>query len=267
MVESTTKSSRVQVTDPFAQVRVSPVRVNGSPVMNKGIEILSDDGNFVCINIHSAAYQLVPNEVVASVTQEILGGSDLEWNQVNQVWTGRYFAQLFTSSGIVEVPEVGDALSLGLRVENSYDGSCQFRLVLQAFVLSCSNGLVSPRHFRSFAMKHQESNHFNVEDAVDVIRTGLNLLEQITPKVTALSRIPLTIDLLARVAKETRLPKREWGFIAESLGGVSDLWGLMQAITNRLTHNGRGRAGLISQETIGDYFLDQILRDQSLLAS
>jgi hypothetical protein len=265
-MESKTKSSRVQVTDPFAEVRVSPVRVNGSPVLNKGIEIMTEDG-WECINIHSAAYQLVPNEVVASVTQEILGGSDLEWNQVNQVWTGRYFAQLFMSSGVVEVPEVGDALCLGLRSENSYDGSCQFRLILQAFVLSCSNGLVSPRHFRSFAMKHQESNHFNVEDAVNVIGTGLNLLEQIVPKVTALSRIPLSIDLLARVAQETHLPKREWGFVNENLGGVSDLWGLMQAITNRLTHHGRGRAGLLSQETVGDYFMDHILRDQSLLIS
>jgi hypothetical protein len=81
-MESKTKSSRVQVTDPFAEVRVSPVRVNGSPVLNKGIEIMTEDG-WECINIHSAAYQLVPNEVVASVTQEILGGSDLEWNQVN----------------------------------------------------------------------------------------------------------------------------------------------------------------------------------------
>jgi len=247
--------SRVDVSDPLAPVRESSVRVNGSPVLNKGIEIINDDGAWECINIHSSSYKLVPNEVMASVTQEILGGSDLEWNQVNQVWTGRYFAQLFTSNGVVEVPEVGDTLCLGLRAENSYDGSCQFRLVLQAFVLSCANGLVSPRYFRSFAMKHTASNEFNVGDAVRVIGTGLDLLEQVAPRVTALSRIPLSIDLLAKVATETNLPKRDWGFITADLQGVKDLWSLMQSITSRLTHHGRGRAGLLAQEMIGDYFL------------
>lgn len=246
---------RVQVADPFAPVRVSPVRVNGSPVMNKGIEIMNDDGEWECINIHSSGYQLVPNEVMASVTQEILGGSDLIWSKVKEVWTGRYFAQLFSSNGIVEVPEVGDALCLGLRAENSYDGSCQFRLVLQAFVLSCKNGLVSPRHFRSFSMKHSSNNEFNTGDAVHTLSAGLDLLEQLTPRIASLTKIPLTIDLLSQVASETRLPKRDWGFITETLHGVKDLWGLMQAITNRLTHHGRGRAGLLTQEAIGDYFL------------
>jgi len=240
--------------------------VNGSPVLNQGIEILNDDGFWEAINIHSSAYQLVPNDVMASVTQEILGGSDLDWNQVNQIWTGRYFAQIFTSSGIVEVPEVGDTLCLGLRAENSYDGSCQFRLVLQAFVLSCANGLVSPRNFRSFSMKHTSNIEFNVQDAVKVIGTGLDLLEQVAPKVSALSRIPLSIDVLARVSMDTHLPKREWGFITENLQGVKDLWGLMQVITQRLTHEGRGRAGLLAQEVIGDYFLEHLPKQLSLSA-
>lgn len=246
--------SRVQVADPYAPVRVSPVRVNGSPVMNKGIEIINDAGEWECINIHSSGYQLVPNEVMASVTQEILSESDLMWTKVSQVWTGRYFAQLFSSNGIVEVPEVGDAICLGLRSENSYDASCQFRLVLQAFVLSCKNGLVSPRHFKSFSMKHSSNNEFNSGDAVQTLSTGLDLLEQLTPRISSLSKIPLTIDLLAQVSRETSLPKRDWGFITRDIHGVKDLWGLMQAITNRLTHHGRGRAGLLSQEAIGDYF-------------
>lgn len=251
----TSRRRRVQVSDPLSPVRTSAVSVNGSSVDNVAIEILNDSSEWECINIHSSTYQLVPNDVMESVTQEILSGSDLIWCKVNEIWTGRYFAQLFSSNGVVDVPEVGDALCLGLRAENSYDGSCQFRLVLQAFVLSCKNGLVSPRHFSSFSMKHSSSNEFYVEDAISILGTGLNILEQVTPRVASLSRIPLTIDLLAQVARETSLPKRDWGFITSELHGVQDLWGLMQVITNRLTHHGRGRAGLLAQEAIGDYFL------------
>jgi len=62
------------------------------------------------------------------------------------------------------------------------------------------------------------------------------------------------------VAKETNLPKREWGFIIESLGEADNAWDLMQAITHRLSHHGRGRSGLLYQEAVGDYFLDTLVK-------
>ncbi len=247
---------QVQVKDPMAPVRLSPVHVNHSEVAHQAVEILNDEGAWECINIHSPLYQLIPNQTVQTVTSDILAASELSWHDAGSVWTGRYFAQLYASDGLHEVHEVGDTLCLGLRAENSYDGSCQFRLVLQAYVLSCSNGLVSPRLFRSFAVRHMNGNgDFRIEEAINVISSGMSILEQIAPRVSALSRIPLDIDLLGQVARETKLPDREWGHITRSLEGVYDLWGLMQIITNRLTHNGRGRAGLLAQEVIGDYFL------------
>ncbi len=39
-------NSRIVVSDPLAPVRISPVRVNGSSVANKGIEILNDEGEW-----------------------------------------------------------------------------------------------------------------------------------------------------------------------------------------------------------------------------
>ena len=67
------------------------------------------------------------------------------------------------------------------------------------------------------------------------------------------------ISLLSKVAKETSLPKREWGFIAEDLGDASTAWDLMQSITHRLTLHGRGRSGLQYEEQIGDYFLSKLI--------
>lgn len=250
------KRSQIAVEDPLAPVRLSPVRVNGSDVPHKAIEILGDDGRWEVVNIHSPYYQLIPNELMSAVTCDILEASDLTWNRRGSVWTGRYFAELFCSDGLREVSEVGDALALGLRSENSYDGSCQFRIVLQAWVLSCSNGLVSPRLFSSFSLRHLNGSEFDVEKAVSTIAEGMSLLEVIVPRISALAHTPLTIDLLAKVARDTRLPDREWGHITPELDGVTDLWGLMQKITGRLTHHGRGRAGLLAQEAVGDYFLD-----------
>ena len=144
------RRKRVQVKDPLAPVRLSPVRVNGHSVTHQGVEIQVDDGSWEAINIHSADYNLVPNRKADEVSQRILMRSSLNWTKMHEVWTGRYWARLYKSDNSMAVHSVGDAISLGLRVENSYDGSCQFRLVLMAYVLSCLNGLVSPQNFGKY---------------------------------------------------------------------------------------------------------------------
>ena len=252
--------SRVLVNDPLAPVRISPVRVNGASVSNLGVEILNDAGEWECVSIHSADYNLVPNSEADAVIQQILSESGLHWTIMNEIWTGgRYWARLYMSDNSIEAPSVGDTISLGLRLENSYDGTCQFRFVLMAYVLSCSNGLLSPQNFASYKMRHTMNNDFNTADAVRVLMSGMDQVKALLPKIDILSEIPLTISLLSRVAKETTLPTREWGFIAEELEDASTAWDLMQAVTHRLSHHGRGKAGLHYSEQIGDYFLSRLV--------
>jgi len=253
-----TRRSRVRVSSPFAEVRVAPVSVHGSQVSNQAIEIRDDQGDWQCLNIHSSAYKLVPNTIVNETAQEILIQTGESWTPEREVWTGRYWAKLYRSNLNLDAPEVGDTLSLGLRVENSYDGSCQFRLVLMGFVLSCTNGLVSPRHFSSFTAKHIGDEEVNFGMAVAKIRQGMGELEGVLPLVNRLNRIPLTVDLISQVANETSLPNREWGEINKLLGGSETAWHLYQAVTHRLSHHGRGRAGLQNEEQVGDYFLGRI---------
>ena len=256
----TRKRAQVDVTNPLAPVRISPVRVNGTSVTNKGVEILNDDEEWECINIQSDSYNLIPNSAVQEVTGQILADSKMSWRAIRDVWTGRYWARLYKSDVSVKAPSVGDALSLGLRVENSYDGSCQFRLVLMAYVLSCTNGLVSTEHFTSYRMRHTRSNKFITSEAVSVLMRGMREVKAIIPMVEHLGEIPLTMDLLSKVSRETSLPNREWGHITKDLDQAKTAWDLMQAITHRLSHHGRGRANLQHQERIGDYFLDKLPR-------
>ena len=257
-MDTVTKRSRVRVSSPFAAVRTAPVNVNGSQVSNLAVEIRDDEGDWRCLNIHSAVYRLIPNALVNEIAEEILIQTGTCWTPEREIWTGRYWAKLFRSDFNVDVPEVGDTLSLGLRVENSYDGSCQFRIVLMGFVLSCTNGLVSPKHFSSFVMRHLGDEEVNYGLAVAKIRQGMRELEGVLPLVGRLNRIPLTVDLVSQVANETGLPDGEWGHITKMLGGSSTAWDLMQCITHRLSHHNRGRAGLQYEEQVGTYFLDQI---------
>jgi len=258
MMDTVTKRSRVHVSSPFADVRVAPVKVNGSQVSNQAIEIRDDQGDWQCLNIHSSAYNLIPNSRVAELTEEILIQTGTVWTPQREIWTGRYWAKLYRSNLDLDVPEVGDTISLGIRIENSYDGSCQFRMVLMGFVLSCTNGLVSPKHFSSFSMRHVGDEELSFGLAAAKIRQGMGELEGILPLVNRLSRIPLTVDLISQVANETPLPNREWGEVCKLLGGSETAWDLYQAVTHRLSHHGRGRAGIQNEEQIGDYFLGRI---------
>jgi hypothetical protein len=250
--------TRVKVSSPLAEVRVARVNVNGASVTHQGIEILNDAGKWECLSIHSASYNLISNTKVNEITQHILNESFISWRPQKEVWTGRYWAKLFMSDVAVDAPRIGDTLSLGLRVENSYDGSCQFRMVLMGYVLSCTNGLVSPKHFSSYTLKHIGSEDLRLSEILAHLDNGVKEVENLLPRVNRLSQIPLTTDLICRVANETNLPNGEWGHINKLLGGAETAWDLMQCITHRLSHNGRGRAGLLNEEEIGDYFLDKI---------
>ena len=254
-----TLRSQVNVADPFSPVRLAPVSVNGEAVPQVGVEILNDNGTWECINIHSQGYQLISNSLAQQTAREITSLSRWRWAEEKTIWTGRFLSTLYRSDQIVELPEVGDAVSLGLRIENSYDGSAKFRIVLMAFVLSCTNGLMSPRYFSTYALKHTASHGFDLKEAVSVIQGGVSILEEIAPRIASLSKTRLNLKTLAAVAKNVSLPNRDWGPIVQNLGNAHSLWDLMQEMTHRLTYNGRGRALITTSEQVGDYFLGNLV--------
>ena len=251
--------SLVATTDPFAPVRLSPVSVNGSAVPQVGVEILNDEGHWDCVDIHSAGYLLVQNQAVREAGTEIMSRSSMSWTEERTIWTGRFLSVLYRSDHLRELPEVGDAVSLGLRVENSYDGSAKFRLALMAYVLSCTNGLMSSRLFTTYTVKHTASSGFDVDEAIDVIRDGTYSLEVLAPKIGELSRMPLNVKRLASVAKNIDLPNRDWGHVLQQLEPARSMWDLMQALTHRVTRNTRGRSLITTSEGIGDYFLTRMV--------
>jgi len=251
--------SMVQVKDPFAPVRLAPVSVNGASVPQVGVEILNDDGDWEAINIHSQGYQLIPNTMVQQAAREIMSRSDLQWNEEKTIWTGRFLSLMYRSDRIIEVPALGDAVSLGLRVENSYDGSAKFRLVLMAFVLSCTNGMMSPRFFTTYTMRHSVENRLDLRGAVDLLNNGVTMLQDLAPRISSLAGIRLNVKLLAEVAKNIDLPNRDWGPILQNLGSAKTLWDLMQEVTHQLTYNGRGRALITTSEQVGDYFIGNLV--------
>ncbi|MCK5117431.1 MAG: DUF932 domain-containing protein [Candidatus Aegiribacteria sp.] len=249
----------VKVSDPYAAVRLAPVSVNGESVSQVGVEILDDQEHWQCLNIHSQGYQLISNSIVQQTAREITSLSNLNWTEEKTIWTGRFLSILYRSNKIVDIPEVGDAVALGFRATNSYDGSAKFRLDLMAFVLSCSNGLMSPRYFSTYTLKHIAVHEFDLNEAVSVLNVGLDTLEKIAPRIVTLSTIPLNLKMLAKVANKVNLPNRDWAYIVQHLEDAHSLWDLFQLSTHQISHNGRGRALINTSEKVGDFFLGNLV--------
>ncbi len=105
--------STVNVTEPFAPVRLAPVSVNGEAVPQVGVEILNDNGTWECIYIQLPGLQLFSNSLAQQTAREN--------HQPVQVALGRRKDHLdrsvsqqhsYRSDQIVDLPVVGDAVSL-----------------------------------------------------------------------------------------------------------------------------------------------------------
>ncbi|MBN1435414.1 DUF932 domain-containing protein [Candidatus Fermentibacterales bacterium] len=252
--------TRVSVRDPMSPVRAVEVRTNGDAVF-QGIEILADSGQYELLNVHSTSYNLLANADVERAARRVLDDSGLDWRRVRETWTGRFWARQWMSDYQIEAPAVGDVLALGLLVQNSYDGSAQASMVLMAYVVACTNGLMSSRHFESYAMKHLVSETFDTRGAVAKLNAGMQQVQELVPVMERLHRIPLTVDLLVDVAVRTQLPRAEWGFVLEKLKGAETAYGLLMALTDRLSRNGRGRAGLDHQDRVGNLFFTDLVQE------
>jgi len=249
----------VQVTDPLSPVRLAPVAVRGTEVSQVAVEILDDAEDWRPIAIHGEGYQLISNSIVQETAREIISMSPMTWKEEKTIWTGGYLSTLYRSDQIVEIPEVDDAVALGLRVTNSYDGSAKFRLDLMAFILSCLNGLMTPRYFKTYTLKHVSAQEFNLDEAVSIITGGVVVLEKIVPRIAALSSIPLNLQALSHVANKINLPNRDWAYVVKHIGEAHSLWDLMQLATHQITHAGQGRAVITKSERVGDFFLGDLV--------
>lgn len=255
-----TTRGRVAVADPMSPVRSVKIRTNGDSVF-QGIEILSDSGQYELLNVHSTSYNLLANADVERAARRVLDDSGLDWRRVRETWTGRFWGRQWISDYQIEAPEVGDVLALGLLIQNSYDGSAQASMVLMGYVVECTNGLLASRHFGTYAMKHLVGETFDTRGAIAKLNTGMQQVQELVPVMERLHRIPLTVDLIADVAVRTQLPRAEWGFVLEGLKGAQTAYQLLMALTDRLSHNGRGRAGLDHLDRVGNLFFTDLVQE------
>ena len=145
--------------DPYAPIRKVPLDYNGIKSSAYSVQLEDycktgeDEGKPVYGNkwqekgVVSGNYLLIPNEEVLEMGNIIAESSGITWDDNKTFFNGRQYMYSMTTTEIKGEVKVGDDVSLGFAMWNSYDGSraLSFELFLNRLV--CMNGMVTKKYF------------------------------------------------------------------------------------------------------------------------
>ena len=271
--------ARTRTPDPYAPIEKRSLWTTDS-MRSAGYSVRRADPDsptgWAECGVVSEDYLVIPNADVRDLAHEIAHRSGLAFDEDQVFFDGkRYALSLVAKQGagldgagpdgdgldgagsgvagggrnpFVET-RVGDYVGLGLRFENSYDGSRRFSASLFAYRLACSNGMLAPELFRRVTFKHTRSSRdweADAQRALAMIGGAHTGLARFGEAARALASMRVSASRLReiRTAVLPKLPVTLWGttmdrFLEhESLDG----FGLLNAVTNVTWHAARPTA-------------------------
>lgn len=255
-----TRTETKALPNKFSPVSLEPVVVHG--VDTGKMSVILDDpeiGKFPSA-IVGKNYGIWSNYDAVKVMEEVMHRSKYSWSQVHEIWDGKHLNMFWkTEQNIIELPEVGDAIQLGVRLENSYDGSCKLRIAVMAYVLKCTNGMVSDQNWGVFSVRHDNSRAIDWGDASGQLEHGVGNLIGHTDKFKAMSAKSFNMDSLLSIAGDTGLNSSFLGKYVKALANTEKesytQWDALNVGTD-LLRNPESFAGVRQLETFTNNFLE-----------
>jgi len=248
--------------DPFAEVVQEAVEVGGDEVAKVGVRVKDDDGIWRLAGIQHSSWQLIKNSVAKDVGDNIMSRSPYAWKELKVLWDGKKYAHYFITETPVTQIEVGDQesdmhrLHLGMMMRNAYDGSGKFGMEMFACDYACTNQFVSRKRFGYFAIYHNETNEWKIDDALESIETGASNLIAVAPRIQELANTDLSSGHIIEAYKETKIPHSKWGDVIERLAvEQATMFGLYSALTYIASHQLRGFNAISVGDSITEHML------------
>lgn len=209
------------------------------------------------IGVVSNKYELLRHKDVVDGFRKALSLSEAPYEEnIQTTKNGAWLFATFKLSVVQMEVRKGDVVSLQFVVENSYDGKSQLRIMLGAFRLLCSNGMVigigkglsySQRHIGPEGIGIDTKKlHDEIEFLTSQFKKTLPLLQEMSRK-----QMPRDAGSLETLF-DPQKPKRATSGRPERLfpkylvdaamdrydkGGDKTVWGYYNAFTAAITHN------------------------------
>lgn len=247
--------------DKYAPVSLEPVVLHGVDTGKMSVVLDDPTHGKTPVAIVGRNYAVWSNEDAVKVAEEIMHRSQFAWEPVHEIWDGKHLNSFWrTADSLIELPEVGDAIQLGLRLENSYDGTSRLRLAVMAYVLTCTNGMVADRRWGVFSVRHDQSMQVDWSDAAAQLEHGATNLVSHADHFRAMSTQPFQLESLLAVAANSGLNPRFMGNYVKQLAADDgmdsmSLWQAMNIGTHILS-NPSSLAGVRQLGSFTDSFLE-----------
>ena len=134
--------------EPYAEIEKKPLVYDDNRAISSGygvtIKTTDSEKQWEEIGIVSPNYLLVPNKQVKDMADEIIDASNYNFTPHKTFWNGKQYMTSYSveDHNFGEVA-VGDPITLGLMVQNSYDQSWVLSISLFAIRKLCDNGMTS----------------------------------------------------------------------------------------------------------------------------
>ena len=246
----------------FAPVRLARHQFNGVNTSVFDVIVTDEQETDQLIHTVSDNYRLVTNEQANEVASLTMAETGYTWDMNFECWDGKRWVAFYRSKeALIELPTVGDAVNLGLRLENSYDGTRAFSMSIMMSILTCTNGMVSDKRLGSFRIPHKNGD-WEISTAASEIMLGAQNVMALAPALTALTTAKISKDTFVELGAE---PAFGVGFLGGLLKKTAEekpktMWDLCQMGTAQMTDalRNNGTLGTIGQlERWTDHFLEK----------
>lgn len=232
-------NERMQTKDYNFPIRTEPLSAGKIQIPDK-MAVIREDTNEP-LGIVSKHYGLLEHKAVVDSFRDILKEHKVEEKIELQKNGARLFATYTFTDTQIKVAE-GDLISMTLVAKNSYDSSSSFQIMLGAFRLVCSNGMIIGKQFFKYNQRH-----FTDNIQIDIPELKENLVRMTSKFKNSLPIMQRMIDtkmsqditeLLEREVKNKNLPKYLGNAAEESYEKNSDfsVWGYYNSLTYSISH-------------------------------
>ncbi|MCP6727386.1 MAG: DUF945 domain-containing protein [Patescibacteria group bacterium] len=229
----------MQTKDYSFPVKTEPLFAGKLQIPGK-MAVIREDTN-ESLGIVSKHYGLLEHKVVINSFRDILKEHKVEEKIELQKNGAQLFATYTFLDTQIKVAE-GDFLSMTLIAKNSYDSSSSFQIMLGAFRLVCSNGMIIGQQFFKYNQRHFTDNiqidmpelKENLTQMTAKFKNSLPIMQRMVDTEMSQS----ITDILEREVKSKNLPKYLGDIAEESYETKADfsVWGYYNALTYSITH-------------------------------
>ena len=191
------------------------------------------------LGIVSTKYELLKHADVVNGFRKALGNEEYE----ETIKLARNGAQLYATYSLptyhIEV-RPGDVISLQFIVKNSYDGTNALQIMLGAFRLVCTNGMMIGKKFFAFSQKHigSEAGTIDAGKLKEKVTMIADQFAKALPVMQTMAKTTVFHPSEYFETKKVRIPKYLLATAKESYETERDksLWGVYNSLTYAITH-------------------------------